>query len=55
MDNTEPILYFFLFALIMVSMTLMVRLSDMAGRINDVKEKIRRIKGEREEEPPEWL
>lgn len=49
-----PILYFFLFVLVMLAMGLMVKLSDAIGECDGLKERIRQIKGERPEEPPEW-
>lgn len=53
--DLSPLLYFILFGLVMCAMILLVRLSELLGECSELKAKVRELKGERPEEPPEWL
>lgn len=53
--DISPLLYFLLFGLVMSAMILMVKLSDALGECGELRARLRHLKGERPEEPPEWL
>lgn len=55
MTNPAPFLYFILLILIMWIIFLMVRMSELAGKIKDLKDRIHIRKGEPLEEEPEWI